>query len=98
MPKSRLRQLIKFIRVFGIAAGIRLWLSLLIQTDFRSGLIQLQLVPHLPAPIQLRRQDLPIFWQIMVMKENDFQSLTAGQPRRGYVQEDARRGKSPRHR
>jgi FkbM family methyltransferase len=75
MPKSRLRQLIKFIRVFGIAAGIRLWFSLLIQTDFQSGLIQLQL-PHLPAPIQLRRHDLPIFWQIMVMKENDFQSLS----------------------
>jgi FkbM family methyltransferase len=74
MPKSRLRQLLKFIRVFGISHGIRLWLSLLIQTDLQSGPIRLHL-PHLPAPIQLRRQDLPIFWQIMVMKENDFQSL-----------------------
>jgi FkbM family methyltransferase len=74
MPKSRLRQLLKFIRVFGMTAGIRVWLSLLIQTDFQSGPIQLRL-PGLLAPIQLRRHDLPIFWQIMVMKENDFHSL-----------------------
>jgi len=74
MPKSRLRQLLKFIRVFGMTEGIRVWLSLLIQTDFQSGAIQLRL-PNLLAPIQLRRQDLPIFWQIMVMKENDFHSL-----------------------
>jgi FkbM family methyltransferase len=74
MPKSRLRQLLKFIRVFGMTEGIRVWLSLLIQTDFQSGPIQLRL-PGLLAPIQLRRQDLPIFWQIMVMKENDFHSL-----------------------
>jgi FkbM family methyltransferase len=71
MPTSRLRQLLKFIRVFGITDGIRLWISLLFQTGQP---IQLQL-PHLPAPIQLRRQDLPIFWQIMIMKENDFHSL-----------------------
>ncbi|WP_433974178.1 FkbM family methyltransferase [Tunturiibacter lichenicola] len=71
MPTSRLRQLLKFIRVFGITDGIRLWFSLLFQTG---PSIQLQL-PHLPSPIQLRRHDLPIFWQIMIMKENDFHSL-----------------------
>ena len=74
MPKSRLRQLLKFIRVFGMTGGIRIWLSLVVQTDFQSGPIRLQL-PGLAAPIQLRKQDLPIFWQIMVMKENDFHSL-----------------------
>jgi FkbM family methyltransferase len=78
MPESRLRQLLKFIRVFGIAAGIRLWFSLLLQTNRKSGLIQLHL-PTLPAPIHLREQDLPIFWQILVMKENDFESLPQAQ-------------------
>jgi FkbM family methyltransferase len=74
MPNSRLRQLAKFIRVFGITGGIRLWCALLIQLALRSGSIVLP-VPGLAAPIRLRRQDLPIFWQIMVMQENDFQSL-----------------------
>jgi FkbM family methyltransferase len=75
MPKSSLRQLIKFIRVFGIIAGTRLWLGLLLkQLRFRSGLIAIK-IPGLAAPIHLRRQDLQIFWQIMVMQENDFQSL-----------------------
>jgi len=76
MPESRLRQLLKFIRVFGIAAGFRVWFSLLRQAD--SGLIKLN-IPYLPAPIQMRQQDLPIFWQILVMKENDFQSLPQAQ-------------------
>jgi FkbM family methyltransferase len=72
MPESRLRQLLKFIRVFGIAPGLHLWFSLLCQAN--SDLIKLK-IPSLPAPIQMRQQDLPIFWQILVMKENDFQSL-----------------------
>jgi FkbM family methyltransferase len=76
MPESRLRQLLKFIRVFGIAPGIHLWLSLLRQAN--SDLIKLK-IPYLPAPIQMRQQDLPIFWQILVMKENDFQSLPQAQ-------------------
>jgi len=75
VPKSRLRQLIKYIRVFGIVAGTRLWLSLLLkQLRFRSGVIAIN-IPGLEAPIHLRPQDLQIFWQIMVMRENDFQSL-----------------------
>jgi FkbM family methyltransferase len=75
MPKSRLRQLIKFIRVFGMVAGLRLWLSVLLkQLRFRSGLIAIG-VPGLAAPIHLRPQDLQILWQILVMQENDFQSL-----------------------
>ena len=73
MPKSRLRQLLKFIRVFGIAGGIRLWFSLLTQAG-DTGLLELN-VPGLPHPIRLRSRDLPIFWQILVMKENDFGSL-----------------------
>jgi FkbM family methyltransferase len=75
MPKSRLRQLLKFIKVFGIGGGVRLWLSLLMQAGRTSGTLQLNL-PGLAAPLRLRERDLPIFWQIMVMKENDFASLT----------------------
>jgi FkbM family methyltransferase len=74
MPESRLRQLLKFVRVFGITGGTRLWLSLTFQMSFQSGPLTLHL-PNMPAPIHLRRHDLPIFWQIMVMKENDFHSL-----------------------
>lgn len=72
MPKSRLRQLLKFIRVFGITGGIRLWFSLLIQSNAASLVLR---VPGMAAPIHLRQRDLPIFWQILVMQENDFQSL-----------------------
>jgi FkbM family methyltransferase len=74
MPTSRLRQLIKFVRVFGITAGIRLWYALLIQSRSSSELLELN-VPCLAAPIHLRHRDLPIFWQILVMQENDFHSL-----------------------
>jgi FkbM family methyltransferase len=74
MPTSRVRQLLKFIQVFGITGGIRLWCSLLLQLSLRSGSLELR-IPGMAAPIRLRRQDLPIFWQIMVMRENDFQSL-----------------------
>src|SRR5947207_461149 len=72
MPKSRLRQLLKFIRVFGITGGIRLWFSLLIQSNAGSLVLR---VPGMASPINLRQRDLPIFWQILVMQENDFQSL-----------------------
>jgi len=74
VPSSRLRQLFKFIRVFGLPGGFRLWCSLLLQVGFRSGMLEL-CVPGLAAPIRLRPRDLPIFWQIMVMQEYDFQSL-----------------------
>lgn len=75
MPKSRLRQLIKYIRAFGMVAGTRLWISLLLQQlRSRPGLITIN-IPGLAAPTYLRPQDLQIFWQIMVMQENDFQSL-----------------------
>jgi FkbM family methyltransferase len=74
MPKSRLRQLLKFIRVFGVWGGTRLWFSLLAQSSFSSASLDLN-VPGLAGPIHLRQRDLPIFWQIMVMQENDFQSL-----------------------
>ena len=72
MPESRLRQLLKFIRVFGITGGIRLWFSLLTQSTSESLTLR---VPGMDSPIHLRRRDLPIFWQILVMQENDFQSL-----------------------
>jgi len=74
MPSSRLRQLLKFIRVFGIAGGIRLWFSLHLQLMRGAALLTLD-VPGRDAAIQLRPRDLPIFWQIMVMRENDFDSL-----------------------
>jgi FkbM family methyltransferase len=74
MPTSRLRQLLKFIRVFGLSGGIRLWCALLLRTSRNTPSFELQL-PNLPAPIRLRPTDLPIFWQIMVMRENDFASL-----------------------
>jgi len=72
MPESRLIQLLKFIRVFGITGGIRLWFSLLLQAGSASLLLR---VPGMASPIHLRQRDLPIFWQILVMRENDFQSL-----------------------
>jgi FkbM family methyltransferase len=72
MPESRLRQLLKFIRVFGLTGGVRLWIALLIQPGSDSLLLR---VPGLASPIHLRKRDLPIFWQILVMQENDFQSL-----------------------
>lgn len=74
MPTSRLRQLIKFVRVFGVLAGCRIWCSLQLQSRTSPGLLELR-VPGLEAPIHLRPQDLPIFWQILVMQENDFKSL-----------------------
>lgn len=72
MPESRLRQLLKFIRVFGVTGGIRLWFSLLSQSGSDSITLH---IPGLRNSINLRRRDLPIFWQIWVMQENDFQSL-----------------------
>ena len=75
MPKSRLRQLLKFVRVFGIGAGIRLWLSLLLQQLGSGSALLAVRIPGLAASIHMRRQDLEIFWQIMVMQENDFQAL-----------------------
>lgn len=74
MPTSRLRQLLKFMRVFGIAGGIRLWCALHFQLMRGANPLHLH-VPGMRAPIQLRPRDLPIFWQIMVMRENDFDAL-----------------------
>jgi FkbM family methyltransferase len=86
MPASRLRQLLKFIRVFGVTDGTRLWINLLLQTASSTELLELS-VPGLTAPIHLRRRDLPIFWQILVRQENDFQSL----PQAGRMKEIYRR-------
>lgn len=74
MPPSRLRQLLKFVRVFGLEGGLRLWWTLLRHTESPTGLLKLP-VPGLAAPLQVRKRDLPIFWQIWVMRENDFASL-----------------------
>lgn len=74
MPPSRLRQLLKFIRVFGLGGGLRLWWTLLRHAGASTGVLQLP-VPGLAAPLQVRPRDLPIFWQIWVMRENDFASL-----------------------
>lgn len=74
MPQSRLRQLLKFIRVFGFMGGLRLWCALVMQMRSRSKILELR-VPGFAAPIRLRRADLPIFWQILVMQENDFHAL-----------------------
>ena len=74
MPSSPLRQLLKFIRVFGLLNGVRLWADLTWQRRGRQSLLTLK-VPGLAGPLHLRRRDLPIFWQIMVMRENDFGNL-----------------------
>ena len=74
MPPSQLRQLLKFVRVFGYSGGLRLWSSLVRQGGRRAEMLTLQ-VPGLPAPLRVRGRDLPIFWQIWVMRENDFSSL-----------------------
>lgn len=74
MPPSRLRQLLKFIRVFGLGAALRLWWVLLRGADAQTGLLRLP-VPGLSSPLTLRERDLPIFWQIWVMRENDFSKL-----------------------
>ena|SRR5579875_1111135 len=76
MPPSRLRQLMKFVRVFGISGGLRLWMTLL-RHGKKPGLVRLP-VPGLAAPLTMRPRDLPIFWQIWVMRENDFSSLPQG--------------------
>jgi FkbM family methyltransferase len=60
--------------VFGLGAGIRLWTSLFLQQMGSGGNLLAIRIPGLAAPIQLRRQDMEIFWQIMVMQENDFQA------------------------
>ena len=74
MPSSPLRQLLKFIRVFGLMSGVRLWTELTWQRRGRRSLLTLK-VPGLAGPLHLRRRDLAIFWQIMVMRENDFGNL-----------------------
>jgi len=74
MPPSRLRQLLKFIRVFGVSGGLRLWSSLFGQTGDSYHQRSLT-VPELPAPLTVRNRDLPIFWQIWAMRENDFSAL-----------------------
>jgi FkbM family methyltransferase len=94
MPTSRLRQLLKFIRVFGVAGGIRLWVNLLMQTASSSELLELN-VPGLAAPIHLRRRDLPIFWQILVMQENDFQSLPQARRMKDIYRQTLSEGKKP---
>ncbi|HWB32279.1 MAG TPA: FkbM family methyltransferase [Acidobacteriaceae bacterium] len=68
MPASSLRQLLKFVRVFGVAGGVRLWLSIRGQLGRRLEMLTLA-VPGYRNPICLRPRDLPIFWQLMVMKE-----------------------------
>jgi FkbM family methyltransferase len=73
MPPSRLRQLLKFLRVFGVSGGLRLWWSLIRQANAK-GTLELP-VPGLRAPLRVRPRDLPIFWQIWVMRENDFSTL-----------------------
>lgn len=74
MPKSRLHQLATFIRVFGVSEGLRLWFSLHVQLSSSAQMLALKL-PNLAAPVNLRRADLPIFWQILIMQENDFHEL-----------------------
>lgn len=75
MPKSNLRQILSFIRAFGVTAGIRLWFSLAAQQVTSSGSTFRLRLPGAVTPLHLRRQDLAIFWQIMVMREYDFQSF-----------------------
>ena len=75
MPRSLTRQLVSFVRAFGTVAGIRIWCSLLIQSHLLLRRTFGVRLPGMAAPIYLRRQDLPIFWQIMVMREYDLQSI-----------------------
>lgn len=75
MPTNGVRQIIGFVRAFGIIAGLRLWCALFMQYYvLRREDFDLR-VPGTVAPIYLRRRDLPIFWQIMIMQEYDLASL-----------------------
>jgi FkbM family methyltransferase len=94
MPPSRLRQLLKFLRVFGITGGLRLWGSLLAQGGKTSGLLRLP-VPGLAAPLYVRSRDLPIFWQIWVMRENDFSALPQAERVKASYQAALAAGKTP---
>lgn len=74
MPSSRIRQLLKFAKVFGLLAGTRLWISLFWQSILRRDTLKL-CVPGIASPIYLRGSDLPIFWQILIMRENCFDAF-----------------------
>jgi len=75
MPGSQLHRLMSFIRAFGPTLGFFLWWSLLFQSQILLRNIFRVSVPGIAHTLQLRRQDLPIFWQIMVMREYDLQSF-----------------------
>lgn len=94
MPPSRLRQLLKFVRVFGYSGGLRLWWSLLRQGGERSKLLKLE-VPGLHAPLYVRGRDLAIFWQIWVMRENDFSALPQAARIRARYEALISEGKTP---
>jgi len=94
MPKSSLRQLLKFVGVFGITSGIRLWCALSLQLWFSSGLLKLN-VPGLAAPVHLRRRDLPIFWQILVIQEYDFEAFPQASRAKGAYRSLLADGKEP---
>lgn len=95
MPPSRLRQLIKFIRVFGLAPGSRLWWAVLRhRADSQTGRIHLP-VPGLIAPLQVRERDLPIFWQIWVMRENDFGGMSQSAGVQALYRQSLSSGRTP---
>lgn len=93
MPPSRLRQLLKFVRVFGVSGGLRLWWSLIRQQNAKNTL-ELP-VPGLRAPLRVRPRDLPIFWQIWVMRENDFSALPQAKHIQAIYQGMLAEGKKP---
>jgi hypothetical protein len=81
MMPSRIGQLLKFARVFDLVSGFRLWISLLWQLALGFNTLRLS-IPGLASPIYLRPSDLPIFWQILVMRENSFDMLLPCPPAR----------------
>jgi FkbM family methyltransferase len=93
MIEFRARQLLGFARAFGIGPGVRLWASMKWQL-LRGDSLQLE-VPGLEAALTLRRQDLPIFDQVLVEQQDDIHPYAQA----GGVEETYRRllaeGKRP---
>lgn len=77
-----------------MVGGLRLWLSLQIQSRMRSGLLELN-VPGVEGTLRVRKTDLPIFWQILVMREYLFEALPQNQRVRDAYRAILARGKKP---
>lgn len=92
-PELRLRELLGFMRAFGVAPGAKLWGSMKLQL-LQGDVLTLR-VPGLSAPLHLRRQDLPIFDQILVDQEDDFTSYAQAGRVEGAYRDFLAEGKRP---